>query len=89
LKSQLEIVLDAAEAELVGAWSCSTNFKPFIGSGYVVNGDKNARGDGKASATFRLRVPKSGEYRVLMAYSAHCDTLLLAAMVTANVYLVT
>jgi hypothetical protein len=70
-KSLPEIVLDDAEAELAGAWSRSANFKPFIGSGYVVNGDKNARGDGKASATFRLKVAKSGEYKVLMAYSAH------------------
>lgn len=65
------IVLDDADAELAGGWSRSTNFKPFIGSGYVVTGDKNARGDGKTSATFRLKVPKSGEYKVLMAYSAH------------------
>ena len=65
------IVLDDAEAELAGKWMRSTNFKPCIGSGYVVNGDENARGDGKASATFRLKVPKSGEYELLMAYSAH------------------
>lgn len=27
--------------------------------------------DGKATATFRVRVPKSGQYKVAIAYSAH------------------
>jgi FAD dependent oxidoreductase len=65
------IVLDDTSAELTGDWVRSTNFKPFIGNGYVVSGSKNSPGDGKASATFRFRAPKSGEYRLLMAYSAH------------------
>ncbi len=71
VKSLPGIVLDDADAKLEGEWTHSTNFKPSIGSGYVVNGAKDARGNGKASATFRLMVPKSGEYKVLMAYSAH------------------
>lgn len=71
VKSLPGIVLDDADAELAGSWTRSTNFKPCIGSGYAVNGDRNARGDGKSSATFRLKVPKSGEYTLLMAYSAH------------------
>ncbi len=65
------IVLDDDSAELAGEWKRSAQFKPCIGSGYIVSGEKNARGDGKASATFRIKVPKSGEYRLLMAYSAH------------------
>ncbi len=71
VKSLPGIVLDDADAELEGEWTRSTNFKPSIGSGYVVHGKKDARSDGKASATFRVKVPKSGEYRVLIAYSAH------------------
>ncbi len=71
VKSLPGIVLDDTDAELAGAWTRSANFKPCIGSGYVVSGEKDARGDGKASATFRLKVPKSGEYKVLIAYSAH------------------
>ncbi|NJM55466.1 MAG: FAD-dependent oxidoreductase, partial [Verrucomicrobiae bacterium] len=65
------IVLDDARAELAGDWVRSTNFKPFIGTGYVVNWARNTPGDGKASATFRFQAPKSGDYRLLMAYSAH------------------
>lgn len=65
------IVLDDADATLEGGWVRSTNFKPSIGRGYVVHGDKDARGDGKASATFRIKVPESGRYEILMAYSAH------------------
>ncbi len=67
------IVLDDAEAVLKGSWYRSTNFKPHFESGYVFCGEKNAKikGDGSATATFRLKVPKSGEYQLLMAYSPH------------------
>ncbi len=71
VKSLPGIVLDDADAQLVGAWTQSTNFKPHIGSGYRVHGAKDARADGTATATFRVKVPTSGEYKVLMAYSAH------------------
>jgi hypothetical protein len=71
VKSLPGIVLDDADAKLEGDWTRSTNFKPSIGNGYVVSGNANERGDGRASATFRLKVPKTGEYKVLMAYSAH------------------
>ncbi len=71
MKSLSGIVLDDAEARLVGAWTHSTNFKPSIGSGYAVSGNKDVRSDGNASAMFRVKVPKSGQYQVLMAYSAH------------------
>jgi hypothetical protein len=67
------IVLDDASARLTGEWSRSTNFKPHVGSGYLFSGkpgDKT-RGDGSAAATFRIKLPKSGEYRLLMTYSAH------------------
>jgi hypothetical protein len=65
------IILDDNDAELIGNWGLSKNFKPCIGSGYLTHGEKNVCGDGKASATFRFKVPKPGKYRVLMAYSAH------------------
>ncbi len=71
LKTLPGIVLDDANAQLVGAWTQSTNFKPHIGSGYRVHGAKDTRADGTATATFRVKVPDSGEYKVLMAYSAH------------------
>lgn len=65
------IVLDDASAKLEGEWTHSTNFIPSIGSGYVVNGAREARGDGTATATFRFKVPNSGLYRVSMGYSSH------------------
>lgn len=73
VKSLSGIVLDDSEAELAGKWSRSTNFKPYIGAGYIYCGelDSKTKGDGKTTATFRFKVPKSGRYRLLMAYSAH------------------
>jgi len=67
------IVLDDTNAALAGAWSHSTNFKPYVEGGYIHCGERNARsvGDGRATATFQFTVPESGEYQLLMAYSAH------------------
>jgi len=67
------IVLDDATATLTGEWSHSTKFKPHIGSGYVFSGKQGdkTKGDGKAAATFQMKVPKSGTYQLLMSYSAH------------------
>ncbi len=62
------IVLDDNAAELKGLWARSTNFKPYIGDGYV-HDDRKA--DGKSVATFRFKTPKSGRYELRMAYSAH------------------
>lgn len=72
-KSLPGVVLDDSQAKLTGNWSRSTNFKPHIESGYVFSGEKGStsKGDGKATATFRFEVPKSGRYQLLMAYSAH------------------
>jgi hypothetical protein len=72
-KSLLGIVLDDSQAKLTGNWSRSTNFKPHIESGYVFSGESGStsKGNGKATATFRFQVPKSGRYQLLMAYSAH------------------
>lgn len=72
-KSLPGIVLDDSQAKLTGNWSRSTNFKPHIESGYVFSGESGAtsKGDGKATATFRFKAPKSGRYQLLIAYSAH------------------
>lgn len=69
------ILLDDTAAEFAGSWARSTRFQPYIGEGYRFTPARDAatRGDGKSSATFRFRVPKSGRYRVLMAYSAHAS----------------
>ena len=67
------IILDDRQAKLSGDWSRSTNFKPFIEDGYIFCGDKKSKekGDGKSTATFRFNAPKSGEYQLAVAYSAH------------------
>lgn len=67
------IVLDDQLAKFTGKWAKSTNFKPHIGVGYVFSGQESAnqKGDGESTATFRFKVPVSGKYRLLMAYSAH------------------
>jgi len=62
------IVLDDADAQLVGHWARSTNFKPYVGRGYI-HDDRKA--DGKSVATFRFTAPKAGRYEIRMAYSAH------------------
>jgi hypothetical protein len=62
------IVLDDTEAILEGAWSRSSNFRPHVGPGYLHD---ERRGDGRSSATFRLKVPDTGRYEVRMAYSSH------------------
>jgi hypothetical protein len=67
-KSLPGIVLDDSQAELKGAWSRSSNFKPHIGTGYLHD---DRRGDGQSIATFRFKVPASGRYDLRMAYSAH------------------
>jgi FAD dependent oxidoreductase len=67
------IVLDDAGAKLSGEWSQSTNFKPYIGNGYIFCGrqGETTKGEGNATATFQVEVPKNGAYQLLMSYSAH------------------
>ena len=62
------IVLDDVDATLTGHWARSTNFKPYVGRGYIHD---ERKGDGKSTATFRFKAPTSGPYQVLMTYSAH------------------
>lgn len=79
------ITLDDTSAKLTGAWSDSTNFKPHLGAGYLYSGQsgKQTQGDGSATATFRTKVPQSGQYRLLMAYSPH-ETRAKNVPVTVN-----
>lgn len=62
------IVLDDTDAELEGEWEQSRSFPGHIGKGYRHD---RKRGDGQSRASFRFRVPESGRYRLLAAYSAH------------------
>jgi hypothetical protein len=67
-KSLSGIVIDDVQAKANGPWTFSTNFKGYVGHGYV-HDDK--RGDGQSSLTFRVTPPKSGKYDVRVAYSPH------------------
>ncbi|WP_419193046.1 FAD-dependent oxidoreductase [Kolteria novifilia] len=73
VKSLSGVVLDDADATLAGRWDRSTNFRPHVGQGYLFSGEPDVQqnGDGTASATFRFKAPRSGRYRLLMAYSPH------------------
>lgn len=62
------IVLDDAQAELKGDWNRSTNFKSFVGAGYVHD---EQQGDGRSSAVFTFTAPKTGRYDLRVAYSPH------------------
>jgi len=68
LKAAQGLLLDDQVAELEGAWTRSTNFKPYVGTGYVHD---EQRSDGKSRATFRFKVPADGEFALRMSYSAH------------------
>lgn len=67
-KSLPGIILDDTQAKLEGEWKHSSSFKSYIKRGYV-HDDK--RGDGQSAATFRFQVPRSGNYDLRIAYSAH------------------
>ncbi len=62
------LVLDDRQAELQGDWSHSANFKPHLGAGYRHD---DRRGDGRSTAVFRFRAPKTGRHELRMAYSPH------------------
>lgn len=62
------MVFDDAQAELKGAWSRSSSFKPHVGTGYLHD---DRRGDDRSIAIFRFKVPTTGRYELRMAYSAH------------------
>ncbi|MFM7742008.1 MAG: FAD-dependent oxidoreductase [Verrucomicrobiota bacterium] len=67
-KSLPGLILDDAQAELSGDWERSANFKPYVGTGYLHDGQ---RSDGKSRAVFRFKVQADGDFELRMAYSAH------------------
>jgi hypothetical protein len=58
--------LDDKDAKLVGTWKASVFSRPYVGDGYI-HDDKTGKGD--KSATFTPKLPKAGEYEVLVAYT--------------------
>ncbi|MEQ1852801.1 MAG: DUF1549 domain-containing protein, partial [Chthoniobacteraceae bacterium] len=62
------IVIDDADAKVVGEWKKSKHVRSFIGEGYLT--DDNS-GKGEKTITFTPTLPKAGRYDLRMAYSAH------------------
>ena len=62
------LVTDDAHAALTGDWSASHAQQPFIGSGYLHDGNAEK---GRRSARFEVAIPKPGRYEVRVAYTAN------------------
>lgn len=60
------IVLDDADARIVGDWKHSRNIRPFIGSGYLTDDND---GKGQKTLTFTPAISKAGRYDVRLAYT--------------------
>ncbi|HEV7280263.1 MAG TPA: FAD-dependent oxidoreductase [Pirellulaceae bacterium] len=74
------IVIDDAAARKDGAWQASTNFRPYIGAGYVHDGESEK---GTLKLTFVANVPQAGKYDLRLAYSPH-ETRASAVPVTVR-----
>lgn len=60
------IVVDDSEALKVGDWKSSSRFPPFIGGGYLHDGNE---GRGEKTLSFSPKLPVAGRYEVRVAYS--------------------
>jgi hypothetical protein len=64
------IVLDASEARQIGQWIHSTWSEPFVGDGYLHDGNT---AKGKKAIRFELPPGKQGKYEIRLAYVAHTN----------------
>jgi len=64
------IVLDSSQAEAEGQWDHSTFAQPYVGDGYLHDGNE-AKGD--KSLRFPLRVPAAGRYEIRFAFLAYTN----------------
>jgi len=62
------LVTDDAHATLSGEWTASHAQQPFVGSGYLHDGNTEK---GRRSARFEVALPKPGRYEVRIAYTAN------------------
>jgi hypothetical protein len=60
------IVVDSAAARAVGEWTLSRHTQPFVGDGYLHDGDS---GKGEKTLTFQPELPRAGTYEVRFAYT--------------------
>lgn len=64
------IVIDASEARHIGEWIHSTWSEPFVGDGYLHDGNADK---GKKAIRFALTIGKRGKYEIRLAYVAHAN----------------
>ncbi|WP_148080731.1 FAD-dependent oxidoreductase [Roseimaritima ulvae] len=64
------IVIDNVEAKVTGVWSTGHVVGPFVGLGYLHDGDA-AKGD--LSVSFSGKIEKAGRYAVRVSYSTHSN----------------
>lgn len=62
------LVVDDAQAKLTGEWTPSRAQGPFVGEGYLHDGNA---GKGERRARFEAAVPRPGRYEVQVAYTPH------------------
>jgi hypothetical protein len=62
------IVIDDADAKVVGTWKHSTFLRTFIGAGYLSDDNKDK---GEKTVTFTPTVPATGRYDVRLAYAPY------------------
>lgn len=66
-KNGRQLTMDDSEAKLTGAWVKSTYTRPFIGKGYIHDGQSEK---GEKWAEFSFKIPRSATYDVQLAYTA-------------------
>jgi hypothetical protein len=64
------VVVDDAEAEFTGSWQASAASKNFVGAGYHHDGNT---GNGKATARFSTKPPKTGRYQLRFGYTPNSN----------------
>jgi hypothetical protein len=62
------LLADDAHAKLTGEWTVSHAQEPFVGTGYLHDGNA---GKGKKVARFEVEIPHPGRYEVRIAYTAN------------------
>ncbi len=72
------IVVDDADAAKTGEWTKSSSTPPFVGDGYVHDGNSDR---GKKSIRFTPKLPSAGSYEVTLLYPPHANRATNAAVV--------
>jgi hypothetical protein len=62
------LLADDANARLMGDWTRSHAQEPYVGAGYLHDGNAEK---GKKTARFEMAIPKPGRYEVRLAYTAN------------------